>query len=173
MTNRDKPTLRAEKPNKQIQTVEQIKKDYFDQWDATEHPSTCDSWQYGVEHCNCFIEAKWKWVEETIAQTQQEAVERERERIWDYIDERLQDEVSKEILTDLAKIIFEALKPNKQIQTVEGLKSRILDIIQTDSNNLEKTEAIRAFDKETEHIWQHWIDQAQKVIEALQNEEKV
>lgn len=56
----------------------------------------------------------------------------------------------------------------KQIQTVEGLKSLILDIIQTDSNNLEKTEAIRAFDKETEHIWQHWIDQAQKVIEALQ-----
>lgn len=60
----------------------------------------------------------------------------------------------------------------KQIQTVEGLKSRILDIIQTDSNNLEKTEAIRAFDKETEQIWQHWIDQAQKVIEALQKEDK-
>lgn len=71
---------------KQIQTVDKIKKNYFDQWDATEHPSTCDSWQYGVEHCNCFIEAKWKWVEETIAQAQQETVERERERIKNYIE---------------------------------------------------------------------------------------
>ena len=53
-------------------------------------------------------------LQEMLSQAQQEVVERERERIWDYIDERLQDEVSKETLADLAKIIFEALQTKGQ-----------------------------------------------------------
>ena len=79
----------------------------------------------------------------------------------------MNEELTSEIVEKIIPII-EKYSAQAQQEAVQRERERLQPAVEI----AEAIADLRAFDKETGYIWQHWIDQAQKVIEALQTTEK-